>query len=182
MDDTQPDDVLAEMAVHDSDAFAMLYRRYLQRVYSYLLSRVGNVQDAQDLTAQTFIAALKSLQSYEARGMFGAWIISIARYKAMDHFRTTPALVSIDDFQPLFDHSQPLDELVVERLQMEHIAALLEKLNPDRAEALRLRFFGDLKMREIAEMMEKSEGAVKMLVARALDDIRHMLERQEEHS
>ena len=182
MDDTYSDDTLAEMAIHNADAFAMLYRRYLQRVYSYLLSQVGNVQDAQDLTTQTFIAALNSLHTYKARGMFGAWVVSIARHKAMDHFRNMPAVISIDDAPPILDHGQAIDDLVLERMEMQQIVSLLDKINPERAEALRLRFFGELKMREIAEVMDKSEGAVKMLIARALDDIRHMIEKQEEHS
>lgn len=179
MDEMLSDDRLAKAALTDVDAFAMLYRRHLHRVYSYLLSRVGNVQDAQDLTSQTFIAALKGLRIYEPRGMFGSWLLGIAKRKASDHFRNHQPVVSVETISTAADQNRSLDDRIVERLQMHVIAAQLEKLNPERAEVLRLRFFGELKLREIAEVMGKSEGAVKMLLARALDDIRSLLALEE---
>ncbi|QPC80673.1 sigma-70 family RNA polymerase sigma factor [Phototrophicus methaneseepsis] len=180
MDEILPDDLLAEKAKEDIEAFALLYRRHVHRVYSYLHSRVGHVQDAQDLTAQTFMAAMKSIASYQACNMFPAWLLGIAKHKSIDYLRNRQALTSIEAILPLTDGKPPIDEIVIERMRMEDVAITLEKLNPDRAEALRLRFFGELKFREIAEVMNKSEGAVKMLVSRALDDIRQLLAVQEE--
>jgi RNA polymerase sigma-70 factor (ECF subfamily) len=180
MDESTDDDVLAQHATTDVEAFAMLYRRHVQRVYSYTLSRVGNTHDAQDLTGQTFLAAMQALTSYEPRGMFSAWLLGIARRKAADHYRDNQQDLPIEDAELLSEPDDRIDDAVIERLQMEEIAALLGKLNIDRAEALRLRYFGELKLREIAQVMDKSEGAVKMLVARALDDLRKMLTLREE--
>lgn len=179
MDESASDDILARAAISDADAFAMLYRRHLHRVYSYVLSRVGNVQDAQDLTTQTFMAALQSLGTYRPQASFSAWLLGIARYKAIDYLRSKQPTLPLDDDFPLVDASPPPDEIIGQRWQMQEISGLLHKLNPDRAEALRLRYFGDLKFREIALVMERSEGSVKMLVARALDDLRRMLQVQE---
>jgi RNA polymerase sigma-70 factor, ECF subfamily len=180
MDESTNDDVLAKQALSDVEAFAILYRHYVQRVYSYSLSRVGNPQDAQDLTAQTFLAAMQALDSYEPRGMFSAWLLGIARRKAADHYRDIQMDVPIKDVELIPEPVDAVDEAIIERLQMEEVASLLAKLNPERAEALRLRYFGELKLREIAQVMDKSEGAVKMLVARALDDLRKMLIIREE--
>jgi RNA polymerase sigma-70 factor (ECF subfamily) len=182
MDEVFNDDVLAKQARDDPEAFATLYRRYLQRVYSYLLSRVGNIQDAQDLTTQTFLAALQGISTYEPRGMFAAWLLSIARRKVMDHFRHTPPTLALDDLDIAIQPHQFVDAVVLERLQMQEVVTLLDKINPDRAEALRLRYFGGLSFREVAIAMEKTEGAVKMLVARALEDLRHLLAVREEIS
>lgn len=179
MDETLSDDALAQRAIQDTDAFALLYRRHLNRIYSYLLSRVGNVQDAQDLTTQTFIAVLNALPHYEPRGLFGAWLLAIARRKAMDHFRQDQTLISIEDAIDVSDDTPSPDEFILEQMWMEEVAHLFKRLNPDRAEAIRLRFFAELKNREIANLMGKSEGAVKMLIARGLEDIRHMTEQQE---
>jgi RNA polymerase sigma-70 factor (ECF subfamily) len=180
MDESTDDDVLAQQARHEVEAFAVLYRRHLQRVYSYALSRVGNTHDAQDLTAQTFLAAMQALASYEPRGMFSAWLLGIARRKAVDHYREAQADLPIEDVELISESVDRVDDTVIERLQMEEVAALLDKLNVDRAEALRLRYFGELKIWEIAQVMDKSEGAVKMLVPRALDDLRKMLTIREE--
>jgi RNA polymerase sigma-70 factor (ECF subfamily) len=173
--ESSTDDDLAKRSLHEVDAFATLYRRHLHRVYSYLISRVGNIQDAQDLTAQTFLAALKGIGTYEPRDMFGAWLLGIAKRKTSDHFRSSKPLVLIDDVEMTVMPEQSVDDQIIERLEIETVVCLLEKINPDRAEALRLHYFGVLKLRQVAELMGKSEGAVKMLVARALDDIRTLL-------
>lgn len=186
MDEFPPDDVLARRAGRDGDAFAALYRRHLHRVYSYLMSRVGDAQDAQDLTAKTFLAALEGIDAYQPRGTFSAWLLTIARHKAADHFRHSKPLLSMDvmeEMEPLAAWS--LDDMTIEadvisRLQIETVVALLDRLTPDRAEAVRLRYFGDLPFREVAVLMDKSESAVKMLVARGLDDIRNLLPIEEE--
>ena len=71
-------------AKQDPQAFAQLYDLYVQRVYRYLLSKVGNEQEAEDLTAQTFLSALQGLERYTHRGNFAAWLFSIARRKVAD--------------------------------------------------------------------------------------------------
>lgn len=182
MDETMTDDVLADLARQDVEAFAMLYRRHLHRVYSYLLSRVGNIHDAQDLTTQTFVAALHALETYQPRGLFVAWLLGIARRKLSDHFRDMISTIAIDDIEFQSDNQDALEERVISRLQMQEVVVILVRLNPERAEALRLRYFADLKIREVADVMEKSEGAVKMLISRGLDDIRQILDVQEEIS
>jgi RNA polymerase sigma-70 factor (ECF subfamily) len=179
VDETSTDDLLAIAVEKDIEAFVILYRRHLHRVYSYLLSRVTNVQDAQDLTSQTFTAALKSIKTYTPQDTFGAWLIGIARHKTLDHFRKQSPVVPLETVASVSDPSPIVDELVDERLQMQEIVALLERIGADRAEVVRLRFFGELKIHEIARLTGKSEGAIKMLLARALDDIRKLLSVEE---
>ena len=180
MDETLTDDALASRAKEDVEAFARLYRRHLHRVYSYLHSRCGNVQDAQDLTTQTFIAALSGIQTYESRGFFTAWLFGIAKHKMNDHFRRNHPTISIDEITPPSEGMSSVEDIITRQLRIEEITLILEKLNPERAEAIRLRYFADLKIREVAEVMEKNEGAVKMLISRGLDDIRQVLDIQEE--
>jgi RNA polymerase sigma-70 factor (ECF subfamily) len=179
-DETTDDEILAQHAVQHVEAFAILYRRYANRVYSYLLSRVGNIEDAQDLTAQTFLAALESLHTYRSEGRFSAWLLSIARHKAADHFRQHPSWVNAEVIEERLDTQLQPEAMVEQRLEMQAVFKALSYLGPDRAEALRLRVFGELKMAEIATVMGKSEGAIKMLVARAFTDLRHILQSKQE--
>ena len=72
---------LARQASRDVEAFAELYRRHLTRVYRYHLAHVGNVKDAEDLTSQTFMAALEGIRSFRGTGSFAAWIMGIASRK-----------------------------------------------------------------------------------------------------
>src|SRR5512146_915126 len=82
------DSQLASRARADCEAFAELYRRHVTRVYRYHLVHTGNVSDAEDLTSQTFMAALEALGSYRAAGSFAAWLMGIAMRKRLMFFRS----------------------------------------------------------------------------------------------
>src|SRR5512143_611854 len=84
MDESQ----LASRARADADAFAELYRRHVTRVYRYHIVHTGNVKDAEDLTSQTFMAALEGIRSYRSEGSFAAWIMGIAMRKRLMFFRS----------------------------------------------------------------------------------------------
>lgn len=170
------DATLARRASENPAAFAELYRRHVDHVYRYLLLRTGNVDDAQDLTTQTFIAALERIGSYESRGTFRLWLLGIARHKAADFFRRSRRTVPLESVE-MVPHPGPLpDEMVSQSLQMESVVSALHLLAPDRAEALTLRIMGELSAAEIAALMGKSEAAVKMLIHRAWRDLRRRLE------
>jgi RNA polymerase sigma-70 factor (ECF subfamily) len=156
-------------------AFAELYRRHVDRVYRYLLARVGNVDDAQDLTAQTFLAALEALPRYRGQAKFTTWLLGIARHKAADHFRQQRPMVSLDETTEL-QHPTPLpDEAIDQTLRLEAIIQTMRALSSDRAEALALHSFGGLPVPQVAEIMDKSEAAVRMLIHRAIQDLKQRL-------
>ena len=169
------DGALARAAQDDRKAFDALYRRYVDQVYRYCYSHVSSHLDAEDLTAQTFLAALQSLPSYSGQGSFAAWLFSIARHKCADHHRWTYA----NPREPL-DASYGLEDQASvdpERRALmssvrDCVRRALGALTQDRREALQLRFWGGLKHQEVASVMERSEDAVKMLVWRGIRDLR----------
>jgi len=83
MDDRE----LIRLAKAGHEAFDVLYRRYVLPVYRYCYARTDNVADAEDLTAQTFLASLEGMQRYRGRGSFSAWLFGIARHKCADFHR-----------------------------------------------------------------------------------------------
>ncbi len=169
------DDTLARLARHDSAAFAQLYRRHLDRVYRYLLVRLADVHQAQDLTAQTFLAALEGLARYRGEGEFAAWLLAIARHKAVDAMRHRPPTVPLEDAATMLSRDPSPEQVVAARLRLEQVARALRAIAPERAEALALRVFAGLSPAEIGAVMGKSEAAVKMLVSRAVRDLRQRL-------
>ena len=169
------DEALAREARENPAAFAALYRRHLNRVYRYLLIRVGDVHDAQDLTAQTFLAALEGIAGYRGRGEFVAWLLGIARRKAADHFRQGRTTLPLEAAAHVPDPNPLPDAVVEQRSRLERVTRALRSLSPDRAEALSLRVFGGLNAAEVGRAMGKSEAAVRMLVHRAMRDLRERL-------
>ena len=165
---------LARHAGMDVEAFAELYRRHLTRVYRYHAAHVGNARDAEDLTSQTFIAALEGIRSFRGTGSFAAWILGIASRKRLMFFRShgNKLEVPLDAAQHYPSPAIPTDQAAVQRLQLESISRALRQLSPDRAETLILIYFGGLSHAETGRVLNKSEAAVKMLAARGLQDLR----------
>ena len=160
-----------EAAIH-ADAFAELYRRHVTRVYRYHAAHTGNVKDAEDLTSQTFMAALEGIRSYRGEAPFAAWLMGIASKKRFLFFRERRPEVQMDAALQIPSPSLPTDKAAFSRLRIESISRALKQISAERAEALTLRFFGELSMAEIGRVLNKSEAAVKMLIARGLQDLR----------
>ena len=163
---------LAREAVVNADAFAELYRRHVTRVYRYHVAHTGNVKDAEDLTSQTFMAALEGIRSYRGEAPFAAWLMGIASKKRFLFFRGRRPEVPIEAALQIPSPSLPTDKAAFARLRIESISRALKQISADRAEALILRFFGELSMAETGRVLNKTEAAVKMLVSRGLQDLR----------
>ena len=169
------DAALVRAAASEPSRFAALYRLYVDDLYRYLLSRCGDAADAEDLVAETFLAAFRSARGYRGSGPVKAWLVGIARRKAADARRDRRSDVGLDEARELVDPIRT-DDVALRRIELARVLAMTGRLAPDRAEALRLRFFAGLECAEIAIVMGRSEAAVKMLVHRALIDLRERLE------
>jgi RNA polymerase sigma-70 factor (ECF subfamily) len=163
---------LIQQAISSADAFAELYRRHVMRVYRYHIAHVGNIRDAEDLTSQTFMAALENLHSYRGSGSFAAWIIGIASKKRLMFFRGSRLEIPLDTALHYPSPDLPTDKAATQRLQIESVARALRQISPVRAEALILTYFGGLSNLETSRLLGKSEAAVKMLISRGLQDLR----------
>ena len=173
----QEDEILlVRQAISDADAFTELYQRNVTRVYRYHMAHTGNVKDAEDLTSQTFLAALESIRSFRGTGSFGAWILGIAAKKRLLFFRKhrngTMHEVPLDSALHYPSPNLHTEKAATQRLQLESVSRALKQIPSDRAEAIILSYFGGLSNVEASRIMNKSEAAVKMLISRGLQDLR----------
>jgi RNA polymerase sigma-70 factor (ECF subfamily) len=179
--DVQDDETLVRLArggpadTPHPEAFTELYGRYLDRVYGFILIRTGDVQDAQDLTSQTFLAALESIHKYDGRGSFGGWLFGIARHKIADHYRRRRVQVPLDDADLLHHPDPSPEDMVHTHLQLDRVAQALQGLDAQQAEAVALRIFGQLDAVQVGQVMGKSQAAAKMLVHRGLHHLQQKL-------
>lgn len=176
----EDDRALVQAARADLRAFNNLYERHVTRVYRYLLVRVGNVDDAEDLTSQTFLVAMENLDKYRGERPFLAWLFGIARHKMADKYRKQKPELTLETAVDLANPQDDPDDLVSQKLQIETIAQKLQTLSPDRAEVITLRLFGGLDIPEIARLMQKQEPAVRMLLHRGLQDLQSRLNPNQE--
>ena len=172
-----PDDIpaLVKEAQRNPAAFAMLYDRFLTPVYRYLYSRVGNVSDAEDLTAQTFLSALERLTSYRENGTFAGWLFAIAHSKVIDHYRRHRPQGGLDSALEIAGDADPVGD-VEKRLMLEKLASILQTLSDDEQEMIRLRYVADLSFAEIAAALGKREDAVKKALYRLLARVQSQME------
>ena len=172
---TAGDVELARRAANNPDAFTELYHRYLPGIYRYHLARTGHVQEAEDLTAQTFLTALESISSFSGRGSFSSWLFGIASHKLADHYRRSRIELPIEEVEDLHSTTPQPEEAAIQHLEIARVAHLLRLISPERAEALVLCLFGGLSLAEAADTVGKSKAAVKMLVHRGLCDLQERL-------
>jgi RNA polymerase sigma-70 factor (ECF subfamily) len=165
--------LLIEAAQRDRAAFAPLYERYVDQIFAYAHTLTRNRELAEDVTAATFAKAIEDLPRFEWRGVpYSAWLYRVASNLVARQARR-PAWVDIDTHQPI-DHLTP--EVIAEQRDREAtVRSAVALLPDDQRQAVLLRFGGELRNREIAEIMGRSEGAVKLLTFRAMTALRKQL-------
>jgi RNA polymerase sigma-70 factor, ECF subfamily len=172
-DELEAERLLIEAAQRDRAAFAPLYERYVDQIFAYAHTLTRNRELAEDVTASTFAKAIEDLPRFEWRGVpYSAWLYRVAANLVARQARRPP-WVDLDARQPV-DSLSP--ELIGEqRTRAAEVRAAVAGLPDDQREAVLLRFGGDLRNREIAEIMGRSEGAVKLLTFRAITSLRKQL-------
>jgi RNA polymerase sigma-70 factor (ECF subfamily) len=159
--------LLVEAAQKDPGRFGELYQAHFERVYAYVVRRVGDRDAAEDLTSEVFHKALASLPRFEWRGIpFAVWLYRIAANAIASHFERSAREAALPaDPEP--------EQVVIE--EVEHNARLfrlVDQLPADQRRVIRLRFGAEKSIREIARELERTEGAVKQLQFRALKNLR----------
>jgi RNA polymerase sigma-70 factor (ECF subfamily) len=166
----------------DAEAFGLLYDRYFDTVFRFVYFRVGNRQLAEDLTADTFLRALKRIGSFTWQGRdLGAWLVTIARNLVADHFKSGRYRLEVTTGDVLdAERAESGPEGSPESAVVDHVTnvALLKavkQLNPEQQECIVLRFLQGFSVAETAQAMGKNEGAIKALQYRAVRTLARLL-------
>jgi RNA polymerase sigma-70 factor, ECF subfamily len=165
--------LLIEAAQNDPSRFAELYEQNFHRVYAYVARRIRDRAETQDLTAQVFQKALANLGKFKWKGSpFAAWLYRIASNAIADHARQNMR-ESVDEPNPSSESSTATDFEEVERRA--RLFTAVDKLPEDQRRVIVMRFADEKSIREIADELGRSEGAVKQLQFRALENLRNRL-------
>lgn len=163
----------------DREAFASIYEANVDRVYHYLLRRMGQPADAEDVTAEVFIRAMEAIHSFKFQGPpFIAWLLRIAHNTAVNHMKKQ----SRRKEQPLLENVSASDdpaELATQAVVSEEVATAMKGLTGLQREVISHRYLGELSVAETANKMNRSVGAVKFLQHSALRALQRILNRQE---
>lgn len=173
--DTVVDDdaVLARRARRDPEAFAVLYTRYVDSIFRYTYRRLGTREQAEDATSQVFHKAYSSLGRFQG-GSFRAWLFTIAHNVVIDSYRRGRPSWSLDDASEIPDRERSPEELAIAADERRTLHECVRLLAPDQRRVVELRLAG-LTGAEIAQVLDRNVGAVKMLQHRAMTRLRELM-------
>jgi len=184
--DLAAEQALVELAKTDAEAFGRLYDQYYQKIFGYIVHRVGNVEIAQDITSEAFFKALKSLRSFHWRNIsFSSWLFRIATNEIANYYRKDKHYSGVD-IDILAEHPSNEEDVREQIMAAEDalqrnedftkMRAAIAELPQKYQEVIALRYFEDKQITEIAEITGKKEGTVKSLLHRGIAKIRLEME------
>ena len=168
---------LVEAAKADPERFGELYDRYVEQIYRYVYRRVSDQDTAEDLVSQTFYDALSHLKSYEYKGYpFSAWLYKIAHNNVLKWYRVHSRVqkVDLEDMVELKDDVDVLEDEAL-RQEKETIMDLLQKLEYEERELIRLKYFEEVSNIEIGQIMGVSANHVGVKLYRALKKLKQLM-------
>ncbi len=169
-------------AREDPRAFVYLYDAYFPRVHAYVRYRVYNRQDAEDIIAETFLRALRGLRGFKWRNRyaFAAWLFRTSHNLIVDYYRRNERIAIALDPKVRAPEGlggrpsrAPLpEEALTQQETFQHMRDLITTLSPRRQEVITLKFFGGLRNKEIADILNLDERTVASHLSRGLQDLR----------
>jgi len=178
---------IVEEAKKNPEVFGELYDEFYKPIFNYTLRRTSDIEEAQDLTSQTFFKALKGLGEFRWQNIsFSAWLYRIATNEVNSFYRKRGSIirVSIDKIPniPSLDTANNDFEMAEKELknkeEFKKLHQNIQKLSPIYQTVITLRFFEKKKISEICEIIEKPEGTIKSQIHRALEELRKIMEQQ----
>jgi RNA polymerase sigma-70 factor, ECF subfamily len=173
-------DLVKRSQAGDKEAFGKLYDVYLKPIFRFVYFRVSNREDAEDLTGQIFLKAWQHIDKYDTnKSFFSSWLYIIARNQVIDHYRQSKKNIELEDWIKE-THVQPeiLDKVDQEILH-KNLLKKTKKLPEKQQEVIILKFFENLSNKEISQIINKKEGAIRILQYRALQNLKIMLNKNE---
>lgn len=165
--------LIARAKAGETAAFGLLYRRHLEPIYRYILSRVYRDRDAEDLAEQVFLKAFESLGTYEERGApFEAFLYRVAYNTVVDYYRTQKSELPLEKIEGVQGEASGIEKGLVDKERLVEIMKAMSGLSDDYQEVIRLRIVLDLPTEEVAGWMDRKPNAVRVLLHRALKALR----------
>lgn len=161
----------------DKGAFGKIYGYYLPKIYRFILIKVSNKGEAEDLTHEVFLNVWKNINSFTPKGFpFSSWVYRIAKNEVIDFYRTSKKDLRLEQVEENFlKIPETQTSEINQALDLEKIKSLINLLKPDQQDVLIMRFVEGLNHEEIAAALDKSEGAVRIIQFRAIQNLKELI-------
>ena len=171
------DKLIHDAVKGEASAFGSLYDHYQPKIYRFVMIKVSQREEAEDLPHQVFLHAFEHIGRYEDVGFpFSSWLYRIARNQIIDHYRTKRVHLPIDDMDENRFAADPGHEAALDAaFTLERVQSAIRRLKPEYQDVLIMRFIEELSIKETAHALEKTEGAVKLMQHRAMKQLKSLI-------
>ncbi len=160
----------------DQVALTQLYEENFDRIYRYIVLKIGDRTEAEDMTQQVFLNAIQSIASYKFKGMpFSSWLYRIAHNQVVDYLRKKSRRITVPLDETIPANEDDPKHMAEQKIEIEQVVTATKGLTKAQQEVISLRFGGELSVAEVARVMGRSEGAVKALQHSAIGALRKAL-------
>lgn len=158
------------------EAQADIYEAYYMRVYRFVYYRVSHKETAEDITEEVFIKAFNSLKNLEKVEAFEGWLFQIARNLVIDYYRKKKQLVPLDSIENTLEYDTNVVEIINLQIEQTILIKLLKELNDEQQSVIKMKFFDELDNSTIATILNKTEGAIRVIQHRAITKLKEIFE------
>lgn len=164
-------------------AMEVLVQRHYKNIFAYIYRKVGDYHLAYDLTQETFVKMMKSINNYKPYGKFSNWLLTIAVNQCRDYFRSSKfkQMDNEQEFQDWIpDEKENIAQLLSKKVESERVRTALQQLPDFQREAIILQYYHDLKIREIAKITHSKEATVKSRLRQGIQKLQKKFREENE--
>jgi RNA polymerase sigma-70 factor, ECF subfamily len=158
-------------------AFTELYDLFFEKIYRFIFFRVGHKEVAEDLTEDVFIKAFANLKTLQKDSVFEPWLYQIARNKIIDYYRSKKLIIPLDEVEHTLEYETNVIDIVNLEAQQKIFIKLLKELSPEQQTVIKMKFLEGLENTEIAHMLNKPEGTIRVIQHRAIAKLKQLIEK-----
>lgn len=167
--------LLLQMVKRGEDgAFGKLYDLYFIKIYRFIYYRVGHKETAEDLAEEVFLKIYSKINSLGHEGAFEGWMYQIARNLVIDHYRKQKLTVALEDVENILEYESNIVDVLSLEQEQKTVLKLLKQLSSDEQAVIKMKFFENLDNNTIATLLEKTEGAIRVIQHRAISKLQKM--------
>ena len=172
------EELLQKAQNNHPDALSEIYRLFFKKIFRFVFFRVSHKETAEDLSEEVFIKAFAKLGSIHNHSAFEGWLYQIARNSVIDYYRQKKTTVALEDVENTLEYESNVIDVVNLDLRQKQLVANLKLLGAEQQLVIKLKFFENLSNAEIAALLKKNEGAIRVIQHRALAKLQELIRNQ----
>jgi RNA polymerase sigma-70 factor (ECF subfamily) len=158
-------------------AFAEIYNLFFKKIYRFIFFRVGHKEVAEDLAEEVFLKAFSKISSVNEGNAFEGWVYQIARNLVIDYYRQKKSIVALEEIENTLEYETNVIDVVNLHEQQKIFLKLLKELGAEQQVVIKLKFFEELENSEIADLLGKNEGAIRVIQHRAIIKLQELIKK-----